>query len=74
MSISSLTGWVVAAKALNILGFLLGVACLVVGIIYVVVKNEMKILQLVGCILAFTAGMYQSTTIIVVAYRRHILS
>ncbi|XP_071117665.1 uncharacterized protein [Haliotis cracherodii] len=50
--------WWDAVRALSIIGFLLGLACVVVLCIYVLVKNDLKLLQICALVLAFFSAIF----------------
>ncbi|XP_071117797.1 uncharacterized protein [Haliotis cracherodii] len=53
-----LPDWYDAVRALSIIGFLLGLACVVVLCIYVLVKNDLKLLQICALVLAFLSAIF----------------
>ncbi|XP_046355351.2 uncharacterized protein LOC124134534 [Haliotis rufescens] len=50
--------WYDAVRALSIVGFLLGLACVVVLCIYLLVMNGLKLLQISALVLAFLSAIF----------------
>ncbi|XP_071081011.1 uncharacterized protein [Haliotis cracherodii] len=53
---SSDSDWWTATKALEVLGFLVGLACLVLLVVFIFLKTDLSILHIVALVAAFVAG------------------
>ncbi|XP_071117439.1 uncharacterized protein [Haliotis cracherodii] len=58
IQLTGVADWYDAVRALSIIGFLLGLACVVVLCIFVLVKNDLKLLQISALVLAFLSAIF----------------
>ncbi|XP_067681081.1 uncharacterized protein [Haliotis asinina] len=55
---SSQPDWWTATKAMEILGFLLGLACLVLLLVFIFVKTDLSVLHIGTLVAAFVSGVF----------------